>query len=337
MKVNIIGGGLAGCSLAYVLKQAGVEPIVYEAGDSLASGASGNEIGLYNPRFTAFYDAIGQFYGESFQNALRVFEEFGDAIDWNPCGAVHLVNNEQKERRFGKMLQNWPADVVEALLLSAQEASQVAGVEIEHSALYLQKSGVVSPKKLCQEYCHGVDVRLNTKIVELPEGINILALGMGCLNFDMASHLPLRPIRGQVTYIRENDVSRSLKTTVGFGGYIAPSYEGVHCVGATFERKSENSDVKSADNLANLDNVFQNVKSLKSDYDVVDERAGVRTTSPDHCPIFGQLSDQVYISTACGSHGILSSLGAANKLAALILKGDQISKFFSPQRFDSKS
>ena len=53
MKAAIIGGGLAGCALAFSLKQAGVTPVVYESASRLAAGASGNSIGLYNPRFTA--------------------------------------------------------------------------------------------------------------------------------------------------------------------------------------------------------------------------------------------------------------------------------------------
>lgn len=51
-RIAIIGGGLAGTSCAYVLKQYGFEPVIYEAGDKLAYGASGNEVGLYNPRFS---------------------------------------------------------------------------------------------------------------------------------------------------------------------------------------------------------------------------------------------------------------------------------------------
>lgn len=333
MRINIIGGGLAGCALAYVLKHAGVEPVIYEANDSLASGASGNDVGLYNPRFTAFYDAIGQFYGSAFQEALAVFEAFGDAVDWNPCGAIHLINNEQKERRFGKMLQNWPAEIIEALLLSADEASKAAGVNLEHQALYLPRSGTVSPRKLCQEYARGVELHFNTEVKELPEGINILACGMGCLNFDAASHLPLRPVRGQITYIRETEVTKHLKTTIGFGGYVAPARDGIHCVGATFERKAHNSEVKSADNLSNLSNMFQYVDCFRGGYDIVNDRAGVRTTTPDHCPIFGQLSEGVFISTACGSHGILSSLKAAVMLKDLVLKGKSVPPLFAPDRF----
>ena len=110
MKVNIIGGGLAGCALAYVLKQNGVKPVIYEAGETLASGASGNDVGLYNPRFTASYGTVGQYFSTAFERALEIFKMFGDDIEWNPCGALHLMNDEKKTRRFPKMVDSWPWD-----------------------------------------------------------------------------------------------------------------------------------------------------------------------------------------------------------------------------------
>ena len=56
---------------------------------------------------------------------------------------------------------------------------------------------------------------------------------------------------------------------------------------------------------------------------VVGQRAAVRTTSRDHFPVVGQLSENVYVSTAHGSHGILSSLLAAEILGAMI-GGDEM-------------
>jgi flavin-dependent dehydrogenase len=45
MKVAIIGAGLAGTAAAWALRQAGAEPVIYEAGPEIAPGASGNPVG----------------------------------------------------------------------------------------------------------------------------------------------------------------------------------------------------------------------------------------------------------------------------------------------------
>ena len=66
---------------------------------------------------------------------------------------------------------------------------------------------------------------------------------------------------------------------------------------------------------------IQNLPELAGAYDVCGARAGVRTTSKDHFPVVGALDENLYISTAHGSHGILSSL-----LSAIILSEKIMSK-----------
>ena len=72
MRVAIIGAGLAGTALAYVLKQGGAEPVIYEASGNIASGASGNDVGLYNPRFTAEQGPEQAFYSDAFFKAICI-------------------------------------------------------------------------------------------------------------------------------------------------------------------------------------------------------------------------------------------------------------------------
>lgn len=332
MKINIIGGGLAGCTVAFVLKRAGFEPVIYEAGPSLASGASGNEVGLYNPRFTAEYDAVGQYYATAFERALDAFKEFGDAIEWNPCSALHLMNDEKKAKRFPKMVESWAWDQAE--IVNAEEASKIAGIEIDKDCLYLPQSGTVSPRKLCEAYARDVEVHLNTKIEE-PEGTTILACGMGVKNF---IDLPLKAVRGQITYIEPSDISKHLKTTIGYGGYISPVINGTHCLGSTFQRWLDHSEIIEEDDRDNLEKFFDNIPAAKGDYSIQNHRASVRTTAPDHFPIVGQVSDNVYVSTAHGSHGILSSLLAAEIICAM-LQGkkmpvsDEVLDVLKPLRF----
>ncbi len=333
MKVNIIGGGLAGCALAYVFKNAGMEPVIYEAGDRLASGASGNDVGLYNPRITADFDGIWPFYSAAFFRALTVFEEFGELVEWNPCGALHLINSEQKAKRFGNVVKSWGWAEEEMRIVSAAQASAISGIQIDHDALYLARAGTVSPWKLCHEYARGVEVHLNAKLDELPEGVTVLACGMGCLSFEGAAYLPLKAVRGQVSYVQETEQSKGLKMTVSYAGYIAPAQAGVHCLGATFQRDVNHVNSLSADNLSNLNVLYQNINSLNGSFSVLRDRASVRTSCKDYCLIFGQLREGLYVSTAHGSHGILSSLESAYLLSDIIISGAEAPPVFAPQRF----
>ncbi len=322
MRVNIIGGGLAGCSLAYTLKKEGVEPVIYEASSELASGASGNDIGLYNPRFAAQMDAPSEFYSTAFWAALEVFKEFGVSVDFNPCGVLSLLSDERRVKRFHKTAKSWGWSEDDMKLVSPEEASKIAGIEIPYEALYMPKSGNISPKKLCHEYARGIEVNLNTKIEDLAvlEGdATVLACGMGCLNFKEAENLPLKSVRGQVSYIKQTEQTKNLKVALSYSGHFAPALDGVHCLGSTFQPWLDHDELIDEDNLTNLEKLFEVLPYLRSNYQVTHSRAGLRTTSRDHFPVVGQLKghDDLYISTAHGSYGIITTL-----LSAKIISND---------------
>jgi len=325
MRVNIIGGGLAGCSLAYILKKEGVKPVIYEASPELASGASGNDIGLYNPRFAAQMDAPSEFYSTAFWAAYDVFKEFGDSVGFNPCGVLSLLSDERRVKRFHKTVKSWGWSEDEMCLVSPEEASKIAGIEIPDEALHMPKSGNISPKKLCHEYARGIEVHLNTKIEDLDvlEGdAIILACGMGCLNFKEAENLPLKSVRGQVSYIKQTQQTKNLKVALSYSGHFAPALCGVHCLGSTFQPWLDHDELIEEDNLTNLEKLFGVLPYLRNDYQVMHSKAGVRTTSRDHFPVVGQLKgrDNLYISTAHGSYGIITTLLSAKIISDNIVE-----------------
>ncbi len=308
MRIAIIGAGLAGCAAAYVLKKLGAEPVIYEIGSEIAPGASGNSVGLYNPRLSA----EPGFYSEAFPRALWIFSELKD-IGWNKCGALHLLTNEKRGVRFRQAVQswNWPEDSMR--IVSPSEASDIAGVEVQHEALYLADSGTVSPKKLCERYVEGVEVHLNNTDEMVKADVVIGAAGMA------TKHFPLKAVRGQITEVKATDLSRKLKTNLCYGGYFAPEIDGKHALGATFQRWLDHAQIIEKDDEDNIEKLRKVARELAEGLEVTGHRAAVRTTSPDHFPIIGQVGESEYVSTAHGSHGIVSSIAAAHILAAMIM------------------
>ncbi len=346
MKIAILGGGLAGCAAAYVLKRGGHEPVIYEVGGALASGASGNTVALYNPRFSAEMNPQSAYFSAAFDQALGVFAALKD-IDFTPCGALHLINDEKKAIRFGKMVQSWGWPDDEMRIVSAREASEIAGIEIPERALYLARSGSVSPQKLCAAYAQGVEVRLHSQMDpavkpqddELGEyDVVILACGPALRHFEESKHLDLQAVRGQVTTIKATPDTQKLKCNLCYSGYITKVQGGAHMVGSTFQRWLDHSDVMEEDDADNLEKLGAAVPHFLQYFEVIASRASVRTTSRDYFPVVGRLSDKVYISTAHGSHGVLSSLMAGKVLGAMIegrelpVSADVI-KALSPDRF----
>lgn len=321
MKIAIIGGGLAGTACAYMLKQAGHEPIIYEAGPELAFKASGNPLGLYNPRFTAEYDAIGQYYASAFNSALQTFQQIPD-INWNACGALHFINDEKKQRRFAKMIENWrwPEDAMR--IVSKEDASKLAGVEIDMECLFLSQAGYVSPDKLCHVFAGGVDAQLNTKIENLKDidaDAIIIASGQGVKHFEETAFLPIKAVRGQITRVKATHHSAQMQCNIQYGGYISPpTKEGWHMLGSTFQRWLDHEELMEEDNADNLAKLGENVPHLVAGLEVLDARASLRTSVPDHFPVAGHLQDHIYISTAHGSHGLVSAIESAKLITKLI-------------------
>jgi len=93
MKIAVIGAGLAGTALGYV-------------SDTIASGASGNDLGLINPRISAHRTPQSDFYTSAFAHAVRTFSAMDD-VDWNECGSLHLITDEKREKRYVQTVENW--------------------------------------------------------------------------------------------------------------------------------------------------------------------------------------------------------------------------------------
>ncbi len=344
MKIAIIGGGLAGCALAYVLNRLGQSVAVYEAGPTLANEASGNFSGLYNPRLSALRGPESDFYAAAYSLALRTFSQLPD-IDWCPNGVLHLMDNKKKEERFRKTVQNWNWSPDHMRLVSVKEASEIAGIKLEHEALYLPQGGSVAPQKLCEAYMQNIELQLNTPIEKLQDikaDVTVLACGSSVLKF--APDLPIIPVRGQITQVKATPFSANVKCNICGNGYFMPAVKGIHTLGATFQPDLNHSDISDEDDIENIEKLSAVIPELGSGLEVTGQRASVRATSRHRFPIVGSAPghNNVYFSAAHGSHGILSSLMSAHLLADFILDRprclpQKVIAALSPQRFANRT
>ena len=326
-RVAVIGGGLAGTSCAYVLKQYGYEPVIYEKGNTLGSGASGNQFGLYNPRFSKLRDEFSDFFSPAYAQVIRTLKQAGDEVEYNPCGALHLMYSKDRADRFSSMVQNWQWSSDHARIVSIREASDLAGIALDCEALYLPDAGSVSPQKLCAYYAEGIDVRLNAQIDDLT-GIDadavILACGAAVQNFDPLSWLSIQSVRGQISALQETDKSKLVKCNLCYSGYLSPSKSGVHMAGSTFDRNSTDISVSASDHGENIAMLKEDIGSLSSEeFSAVSGRAALRAATNDRFPIVGKVPDSknIYVSAAFGSHGLVGSIAASHLIADVIRCG----------------
>jgi len=347
-KVAIAGGGLAGTAAAFVLKRSGIRPVIFEKADSLAAGASGNRLGLFNPRLSAHRTAESDFYTAGFAQAVRTLRELqgGYDIKFNPCGSLHIFTDDEKEKRLRGAAERWGWHETHMHVLDAGEASHRAGVNIDRGALCLPDAGTISPQALCRAYADGVETHLNADVNpdELKDEYDAVILACGAAVRDCAplADLPVHTVRGQATQVAATHLSSSLKSNLCFGGYLSPPQDGLHMLGATFQKWLDDRDVKREDDDENIRRLAEYFPDLAQGLEVKGGRAALRASSRDRFPVAGPAGGNLYVSTAHGSHGIISTLAAAHLLTDMITGAprslpDRSAKALSPSRFAERA
>jgi tRNA 5-methylaminomethyl-2-thiouridine biosynthesis bifunctional protein len=321
--IAIIGAGLAGTALAWRLNREGFHITLYEASDSIASAASGGKLGMVNPKLTAQPTPHSEYYTSAYAHALRTLSDF-DGIDFDQHGSLHLCTDEDKDRRFKGYIKNlgWHEDHIRR----------------QGDDLFYPDAASVSPYKLCHKLADNIDIRFKsaiTDIKDLEEDIIILANGYNAKKL-ISDDLPIHSVRGQVSWVKPQD---HIDHNICFGGYMTPlTPDGFHILGSSFQPWETNTALNDEDHRDNIKRYNKATANALSQNDIIGGWAGLRTSSKDRFPIVGHYKDNVYISTAHGSHGIISSLMAAEIIAAH-LSGDmvpaspQVLKALSPKRF----
>ncbi len=326
--VIVIGAGLAGTSTAYALAEKGKRVLVVEKQSAPGKGGSGNPQGaLYNKFSTEFniqtkYALGNLVFSQTFYQDLQEHYNLQDQTNeqfWSKCGLIQVAWNEKEQKKQSELLEK--NDYPEELLtqLTPEQASDVAGIEVDHGGLFFRNSGWVAPKKLCQQLLKHPQIKTqyNTEVLSLKHdeakglwaicdanedvintaGNIVVCSASDAKALNQLSHLRTKPIRGQVSLLNTDTLKdsklRDLKTVLCGEGYISPEHNGQFCFGATFDLKSQHCDVIESDHTHNINQLtswfIEAKKNLNSDcLPLLKGRASLRCTSTDYIPIIGK-------------------------------------------------
>ena len=336
--VAIIGGGLAGAAAAYALACRGYHPTLYEQEDHLAAGASGNSVGLFNPRPFAMRHPRGEYHTAGMELIARTASQLSRShdIDFRLGGCLHLTTGRKKEDRHEKaeIGMGWPGSLLHNV--TAAEASMIAGIPIAFPCLYSPLGGAVSPPKLIQAYTADTHIQLNSNITSLKKCDQGWALiGQNGDMLDRAEivittrpveieghNVPyqsmIRPVRGQITEMLADKPLSNLRCNIAHGGYLARARDRTMIMGATFQRGEHDDANRPEDDYRNYYQMREALPALKVLPRFTYRRAAVRLTTADHMPLVGRLADNVYISGGWGSHGLLGTILGGHMLADML-------------------
>ncbi len=329
--VAIVGGGLASANLMLSLAERGQSSILFCKDNELGQGASGNRQGAIYPLLTPENDELSRFFQQAFLFSRRRIEALSHAskmetnatphvtaISHDFCGVLQTGHDERSQQRLDKIIQSqdWPAEI--AYAVDANAANERAQIGIDKAGFFYPLGGWVCPfeyakaavdkaSQLADVQCH-----FNTEITEIecdaqawylhsqgqrfgPFSQVVLANGAQLTQFSASERLQISPFRGQVSHVPAQFKLSQLATVLCANGYLTPSHQGLHCLGASYVKAAEHLDFcpqEQRENLGKMQESYPN-QAWVEDIDISDNsaRVGVRMVTRDHFPMMGCAPD----------------------------------------------
>lgn len=381
LHVTIIGGGIASACAAYALTKQGVKVTLYCKDSTLAQGASSNAIGALYPLLHQQSDNISAFYQQAFWRAKALYtevEEKGYSFAHQWCGLLEVSYKEAliKRQKLFESLNNWPKDLIHGV--NAKQATEFANIELPYGGLFMPNAGWISPPELVKSIFKAAKAtnlleiftdthitkiqqitntsavqsnkswRLYTNQGELHARVLVICAGADSIEIEQLQPLPITATRGQITSMASNKKINKLATVICHKGYLTPENNGIHCIGATFQKNDTNLKTDKADDHYNLTMLDKCLPELSStidwqEQDITSSKARLRCMSQDHLPLVGAVPkikehiqtyphlakdknwkysqaapciDNLYVLLGLGARGLCSAPLAADVLTA---------------------
>jgi tRNA 5-methylaminomethyl-2-thiouridine biosynthesis bifunctional protein len=321
----VIGAGLAGTATAASLAARGWTVTLLDRHRMLAAEASGNPQGALYARLSPHATALSELAASGLEYTARSLPALGlePGVEFDACGVLQLAHDEPERLRQSRLAaQGWPPGFLAPL--DRAEASARGGVEVPAGGLLFPRAGWVRPPALCRALAAqpsialalgrgALELRRTAQGWEARDGagaiaaapIAIIAASGASAGFVPTAHLPLRLIRGQLTFVPATPASRALRVVLCGAGYVAPAMDGAHSLGATHRFRDTSTDTTAgehAENLARLatlaPSLYTAVGADRLDPAQLAGRAALRCSSPDYLPIIGPVVEAARFTTA---------------------------------------
>ncbi|MCL9685009.1 bifunctional tRNA (5-methylaminomethyl-2-thiouridine)(34)-methyltransferase MnmD/FAD-dependent 5-carboxymethylaminomethyl-2-thiouridine(34) oxidoreductase MnmC [Legionella maioricensis] len=298
----IIGAGLAGSYTAYSLAKRGWQVTIIDELDAAGQGGSANQQAILFPKVSAYKSPLTQFMLSAFLYANQVYTQILNQLKLGELKGSLLLAHNDKEKKAQRSLEDWLLHYPElGELVNEQRASELAGISLDKTGLFIPLSGWINSPALCQELVKSDRINLLTNysvsslvfdnhqwvIHDIEAPVLILANGPRVNSFKETSHLPVKTIRGQMTAIQSTASSNQLIIPLCAEGHVLPELNGAHHFGATYEPGMTTAPIYATDDEKNMMRLNQITDEELWSKKVVAHWAGLRAATPDYLPLVG--------------------------------------------------
>lgn len=319
----VIGAGLAGCASAASLAARGWRVTLIEQHDKVAEEASGNAQGILYLKLSAHQTALSRFILSGFGYTRRLLQTLSapqstknplSPSDWAMCGILQLGFNDKEQRRLDTLASAFPESLLRPV--TAQQASELAGVPLNNGGLFYPEAGWINPPALCHSLSQHplISVQTTQQAISLTQQaqqwqvhtaqgllteapVVVLCNAANVTQFRQTQHLPLSRVRGQTTQLPATAASQSIRCVLCANGYIAPARHNAHTIGASFNFAEDSPTATLAEHQSNLTLLHQLAPALQQlcatdtiDMTELKGHAAFRCTSIDYLPVVGPVA-----------------------------------------------
>ena len=329
-RATIVGAGIAGCCTAYQLAKRGWQVNLVDSHGEVASAASGNRAALQSPHLTVDHNAMSRLSAACLSWAARCSDAAGATL---AAGVLALDAPDRIAARHAILRQQrWPASLL-------RDADTALDAETGQGIFY-EYGRAIRPSILVKALSEGAEFRGEFNVAsitmeashllldavdgrQLQADAVVLAGGSRVADLlHLVGHdMPVEVTRGQVSHVPATSSSASLATGVSFGGYLTPSWDGLHEIGATFSRDLEKPEDATAAHAHNFALLPAGIAGLfhGMTYDGLGLRTSYRASLADRRPVTGRIADNSWIFGGLGARGFTLAPLLGEMLAAQIL------------------
>jgi len=300
---TIVGGGLAGCSLAIALHQRGKDVKIVDRVDSVTSTKVA--AGIVNP-ITGPYLTKGPRFNEFWLHALKFYSACEDLMGvavFRKMKMVRLLDSEKQAAKWRSRLES--SDYQECLTedpfhIGDEFHSEFGGFTIKCAGHLLTADFMDATKSFM-----GDRWQVGEVLGPEPEGITIFCEGVNGLNNPLFDWVHFRPAKGEILTVRINDLNEDRIVNRG-RVWLLPIGDGVFRAGATYDWDSNDCTV-TAEGRELIESRLKRL--IKVPYEVLDHRAAVR-------PVIGSRKLLIGIHPGHENVGFFNGLGSKGVLMA---------------------